>query len=84
MSWIDLLISAHSKKTQWLSFFFFQELAVPLRTYVEIFPNKKFLHPYECSLIELTFGEGNYEKVFFPLVYKIISFLIYGGLKYLE
>lgn len=45
--------------------FFFQELAVPLRTYVEIFPNKKFLHPYECSLIELTFGEGNYEKVFF-------------------
>ncbi|XP_078155148.1 P-loop containing nucleoside triphosphate hydrolases superfamily protein isoform X1 [Carex rostrata] len=40
-----------------------KELAVPLRTYVEIFPNKKFLHPYECSLIELTFGEGNYEKV---------------------
>ncbi|KAJ3673143.1 hypothetical protein LUZ60_006517 [Juncus effusus] len=40
-----------------------KELAVPLRIYVESFPNRKHLHPYECSLIELTFGEGNYEQV---------------------
>ncbi|KAJ3697928.1 hypothetical protein LUZ61_001633 [Rhynchospora tenuis] len=40
-----------------------KELAVPLRTYIENFPNKKYLHPYECSLIELTFGEGNYEQI---------------------
>ncbi|XP_058736805.1 nucleolar GTP-binding protein 1-like [Vicia villosa] len=40
-----------------------KELAVPLRTYVEKFPNKKHLHPYERSLIELTLGDGYYEKV---------------------
>nr|CAD1820782.1 unnamed protein product [Ananas comosus var. bracteatus] len=40
-----------------------KELAVPLRTYMENFPNKRYLHPYERSLIELTFGEGNYEQV---------------------
>ncbi|XP_073012552.1 uncharacterized protein [Typha latifolia] len=40
-----------------------KELAVPLRGYVENFPNKRYLHPYERSLIELTLGEGNYEKV---------------------
>lgn len=40
-----------------------QELAVPLRTYSENFPNKKYLHPYERSLIELTLGDGNYEQV---------------------
>lgn len=40
-----------------------KELAIPLRGYMENFPNKRHLHPYECSLIELTFGEGNYEKV---------------------
>ncbi|XP_042482633.1 GTP-binding protein 4 isoform X1 [Macadamia integrifolia] len=40
-----------------------KELAVPLRDYVEKFPNKKYLHPYERSLIELTLGDGNYEKV---------------------
>ncbi|KAJ4762888.1 Nucleolar GTP-binding protein 1 [Rhynchospora pubera] len=40
-----------------------KELAVPLRTYIENFPNKKYLHPYECSLIELTFGDGNYEQI---------------------
>lgn len=42
-----------------------QELAVPLRTYKENFPNKKYLHPYERSLIELTLGDGNYEDVSF-------------------
>ncbi|XP_024192190.1 nucleolar GTP-binding protein 1 isoform X2 [Rosa chinensis] len=41
----------------------FQEIAVPLRTYSENFPNKKYLHPYERSLIELTLGDGNYEQV---------------------
>ncbi|XP_057513469.1 uncharacterized protein LOC130795413 isoform X3 [Actinidia eriantha] len=40
-----------------------KELAVPLRTYKENFPNKKSLHPYERSLIELTLGDGNYEEV---------------------
>ncbi|BBG97218.1 P-loop containing nucleoside triphosphate hydrolases superfamily protein [Prunus dulcis] len=40
-----------------------KELAVPLRTYSENFPNKKYLHPYERSLIELTLGDGNYEEV---------------------
>ncbi|XP_068656856.1 nucleolar GTP-binding protein 1 [Aristolochia californica] len=40
-----------------------KELAVPLRGYMENFPDKRFLHPYERSLIELTLGEGNYEKV---------------------
>lgn len=40
-----------------------KELAVPLRTYVENFPNKTHLHPYERSLIELTLGDGYYEKV---------------------
>ncbi|XP_057437218.1 nucleolar GTP-binding protein 1 [Lotus japonicus] len=40
-----------------------KELAVPLRTYVENFPNKTHLHPYERSLVELTLGDGHYEKV---------------------
>ncbi|KAF3445324.1 hypothetical protein FNV43_RR10500 [Rhamnella rubrinervis] len=40
-----------------------KELAVPLRTYLEEFPRKKYLHPYERSLIELTLGDGNYEEV---------------------
>lgn len=40
-----------------------KELAVPLRTYVENFPRKAYLHPYERSLIELTLGDGNYEAV---------------------
>ncbi|XP_021756454.1 nucleolar GTP-binding protein 1-like [Chenopodium quinoa] len=40
-----------------------KELAVPLRTYTENFPNKNHLHPYERSLIELTLGDGNYEEV---------------------
>ncbi|KAK6154182.1 hypothetical protein DH2020_013821 [Rehmannia glutinosa] len=40
-----------------------KEIAVPLRTYKENFPNKKHLHPYERSLIELTLGDGNYEEV---------------------
>lgn len=40
-----------------------KELAIPLREYLENFPKKRYLHPYERSLIELTFGEGNYEKV---------------------
>ncbi|KAL2514075.1 P-loop containing nucleoside triphosphate hydrolase superfamily protein [Forsythia ovata] len=40
-----------------------KELAIPLRTYKENFPDKRNLHPYERSLIELTFGDGNYEEV---------------------
>ncbi|KAI9080602.1 hypothetical protein K1719_037463 [Acacia pycnantha] len=40
-----------------------KELAVPLRTYVENFPKKTYLHPYETSLIELTLGDGYYEMV---------------------
>ncbi|XP_022980283.1 nucleolar GTP-binding protein 1 isoform X2 [Cucurbita maxima] len=40
-----------------------KELAVPLRTYLEEFPKKEYLHPYECSLIELTLGDGKYEEV---------------------
>lgn len=40
-----------------------KELAVPLRGYMENFPKKKYLHPYERSLIELSLGEGNYEEV---------------------
>ncbi|KAK4414330.1 Nucleolar GTP-binding protein 1 [Sesamum alatum] len=40
-----------------------KELAVPLRTYKENFPNRKGLHPYERSLVELTLGDGNYEEV---------------------
>ncbi|KAL3537146.1 hypothetical protein ACH5RR_000512 [Cinchona calisaya] len=40
-----------------------KELAIPLRTYQENFPNKKYLHPYERSLVELTLGDGNYEEV---------------------
>ncbi|KAG2669070.1 hypothetical protein I3843_14G017200 [Carya illinoinensis] len=40
-----------------------KELVVPLRTYLESFPKKKYLHPYERSLIELTLGDGNYEEV---------------------
>jgi nucleolar GTP-binding protein len=45
------------------SCFHLQELAVPLRTYLEDFPKKKYLHPYERSLVELTLGDGNYEEV---------------------
>ncbi|XP_054785376.1 uncharacterized protein LOC129291848 isoform X2 [Prosopis cineraria] len=40
-----------------------KELAVPLRTYVENFPKKTYLHPYERSLVELTLGDGYYEMV---------------------
>ncbi|KAF5186535.1 nucleolar GTP-binding protein [Thalictrum thalictroides] len=40
-----------------------KELGIPLREYMENFPNKKYLHPYERSLIELTLGDGNYEEV---------------------
>ncbi|KAK1558686.1 hypothetical protein Q3G72_005401 [Acer saccharum] len=40
-----------------------KELAVPLRGYTENFPNRKYLHPYEGSLIELTLGDGNYDKI---------------------
>jgi nucleolar GTP-binding protein len=40
-----------------------KEISVPLRTYTENFPKRRDLHPYERSLIELTFGEGYYEKV---------------------
>ncbi|PIA32579.1 hypothetical protein AQUCO_04400047v1 [Aquilegia coerulea] len=40
-----------------------KELGIPLREYMENFLNKKYLHPYERSLIELTLGDGNYEEV---------------------
>ncbi|XP_050236902.1 uncharacterized protein LOC126686728 isoform X2 [Mercurialis annua] len=40
-----------------------KELAVPLRDYLDNFPKRKYLHPYEGSLIELTLGDGNYEEV---------------------
>ncbi|KAL3745267.1 hypothetical protein ACJRO7_014387 [Eucalyptus globulus] len=40
-----------------------KELAAPLRDYVDNFPKKKYLHPYERSLLELTLGDGNYEEV---------------------
>ncbi|KAK4847760.1 hypothetical protein QYF36_005559 [Acer negundo] len=40
-----------------------KELAVPLRGYTENFPNRKYLHPYEGSLIELTLGDGNYDTI---------------------
>ncbi|EPS65065.1 hypothetical protein M569_09714, partial [Genlisea aurea] len=40
-----------------------KELAVKLRTYFENFPDKKVLHPYERSLVELTLGDGRYEEV---------------------
>ncbi|GAV87677.1 FeoB_N domain-containing protein/NOG1 domain-containing protein [Cephalotus follicularis] len=40
-----------------------KELAIPLKVYMDNFPNKKYLHPYERSLIELTLGDGNYEEV---------------------
>ncbi|KAL8129068.1 hypothetical protein V2J09_018223 [Rumex salicifolius] len=40
-----------------------KELAVPLRTYISDFPDKRNLHPYERSLVELTLGEGKYEEV---------------------
>ncbi|KAK8939148.1 putative tRNA modification GTPase mnmE [Platanthera zijinensis] len=40
-----------------------KELAVPLRVYIEKFPKKWNLHPYERSLIQLTFGDGSYEEV---------------------
>ncbi|MFS8022950.1 putative nucleolar GTP-binding protein [Helianthus anomalus] len=40
-----------------------KELTLPLKTYKENFPNKRHLHPYERSLIELTLGDGNYEDV---------------------
>jgi hypothetical protein len=43
--------------------FISQELSVPLRTYLENFPKRKHLHPYERSFIELTFGESYYEQV---------------------
>ena len=50
---------------------------MPLRTYTENFPRRRDLHPYERSLIELTFGEGYYEKVCFlysmPLLVLSIS-----------
>ncbi|KAD7117218.1 hypothetical protein E3N88_04486 [Mikania micrantha] len=40
-----------------------KELTLPLKIYKEKFPNKKHLHPYERSLVELTLGDGNYEEV---------------------
>ncbi|KAG2409322.1 ADP-ribosylation factor GTPase-activating protein [Vigna angularis] len=40
-----------------------KEIVFPLRTYVESFPNKTYLHPYERSLIKLTLGDGYYEMV---------------------
>ncbi|KAF3796296.1 Nucleolar GTP-binding protein 1 [Nymphaea thermarum] len=39
------------------------ELVIPLRRYMENFPYKQNLHPYERSLIDLTLGDGRYEEV---------------------
>lgn len=53
-----------------------KELAAPLRDYVDNFPKKKYLHPYERSLVELTLGDGNYEEVLMKvdtLMKKVIS-----------
>ncbi|KAK9121572.1 hypothetical protein Syun_019189 [Stephania yunnanensis] len=52
---IDIISSAMRKAKR--------ELVVPLRDYIENFPNKKHLHPYERDLIKLTLGDGNYEEV---------------------
>jgi nucleolar GTP-binding protein len=43
--------------------FLWQELAVPLRMYIDNFPRKHQLHAYEYALIDLTFGTGKYEEV---------------------
>lgn len=43
--------------------FLWKELALPLKGYMESFPRKKLLHPYERSLIDLTLGDGKYEEV---------------------
>ncbi|XP_062094913.1 uncharacterized protein LOC133800843 isoform X2 [Humulus lupulus] len=40
-----------------------KELAAPLRTYMESFPKRHTIHPYERSLIELTLGDGNYHYI---------------------
>ncbi|CAN6478028.1 unnamed protein product [Victoria cruziana] len=40
-----------------------KELVVPLKGYMEKFPYKQNLHPYERSLIDLTLGDGRYEEV---------------------
>ncbi|CAN0900427.1 GTP-binding protein 4 [Linum grandiflorum] len=40
-----------------------KELAAPLKAYIENFPKRKYLHPYERSLVELTLGDGVYEEV---------------------
>ncbi|KAL4283504.1 hypothetical protein GQ457_16G024030 [Hibiscus cannabinus] len=52
---VDILQSALRKVKR--------ELAIPLRGYLENFPKRIYLHPYERSLIELTFGAGHYEEV---------------------
>lgn len=40
-----------------------KELALPLRVYIDKFPQKHHLHAYEYALIDLTFGTGKYEEV---------------------
>ncbi|KAJ7545018.1 hypothetical protein O6H91_09G103200 [Diphasiastrum complanatum] len=40
-----------------------KELSVPLRIYLQEFPERERLHLYEQSLLELTLGEGKYEEV---------------------
>lgn len=42
---------------------YLQELALPLRVYIDKFPQKHHLHAYEYALIDLTFGTGKYEEV---------------------
>ncbi|XP_031382875.1 nucleolar GTP-binding protein 1 isoform X2 [Punica granatum] len=54
-----------------------KELAAPLRGYIDNFPKKRYLHPYERALVELTIGDGNYEEVLRKvdsLRKKVISF----------
>lgn len=40
-----------------------QELALPLKMYLQKFPRRQELHAYESALLELTLGEGKYEEV---------------------
>lgn len=40
-----------------------QELALPLKMYLQKFPRRQELHAYESALLELTLGQGKYEEV---------------------
>lgn len=70
---IFIIHISFSFRAEILDFLFvIQELAVPLRNYLQNFPNKNFLHPYERSLIDLTLGDGIYEEVIKHLGFVVI------------